>query len=54
MGGATGLDYAAVRAYLDESGITGDERSVVFGGLRAAERAVLDVWADQRKQQQRD
>ena len=52
VGGATGLDYAGVRAYLDESGITGDERSVVFSGIRAAERAVLDVWAEQRKQQQ--
>ena len=50
MAGATGLDYAAALAYLrDVAGLRGDERRQVFDCLRAAEHAVLDLWADQRE-----
>lgn len=48
MGGATGLDYAGVRAYLDEADL-GAERRGVFVGIQACERATLDVWAEQRE-----
>lgn len=49
MAGATGLDYAGVRAYLDEQpDIERDARPDIFRGIQAAERATLDVWADQR------
>lgn len=51
MGGATGLDYAGVRAYLDEADL-GDERRGVFAGIQACERATLDVWAEQREREQ--
>jgi hypothetical protein len=34
MGGPTGLDYAGVRAYLDEQRL-GDERQAVFAGMAA-------------------
>lgn len=50
MGGATGLDYAGVRAYLDESGLAGDERKDIFTGIRAAEGATLQAWAEKAKQ----
>lgn len=49
MAGATGLDYAGVRAYLDEIGLDGDERSDVFAGIQACEREVLRVWARKRE-----
>jgi hypothetical protein len=48
MGGATGLDYAGVRAYLDEAGLQGQARRDTFAGICAAERATLEVWAEQR------
>jgi hypothetical protein len=48
-GGATGLNYAGVRAYLDEHGhIASTERTEIFRGICAAERASLEVWAEQR------
>jgi hypothetical protein len=52
MGGATGLDYAGVRAYLDEANLAGAERRDVFDGICACERATLDVWAAQRERDQ--
>ena len=48
MGGATGLDYAGVRAYLDEIDLGADRRDV-FAGIQACERATLDVWSEQRE-----
>lgn len=50
--GATGLDYAGVRAYLDEQGAAhgSDERRDIWVGICAAERATLDVWAEQSRQ----
>ena len=51
MAGATGLDYAGVRAALDESGLSGDERRDIWRGIQAAERATLEVWAEQRERE---
>lgn len=48
MSGATGLDYAGVRAYLDECGLDGDERKTIFAGIRAAESGTLSGWAERR------
>lgn len=52
MGGATGLDYAGVRAYLELQDLPPDERREVFAGLQACERVTLDVWAEQREREQ--
>lgn len=53
MGGATGLDYAGVRAHLNELRDAGDlpaeERADVWRCIRSAERATLDVWSERRK-----
>lgn len=46
MGGPTGLDYAAVLAYLTEAGLQGAERADVFACIREAERALLRAMAD--------
>jgi hypothetical protein len=54
MGGATGLDYAGVRAFLDEQDLQRDERREVFAGIQACERATLEVWAEQREREQAD
>jgi hypothetical protein len=53
MGGREGLDYAGVRAYLDEcTSLCGDERREVFMGICAAESACLEVWAQQAREKQ--
>ncbi len=53
MGGATGLDYAGVRAHLEELRDAGDlpaeDRADVWRCIQAAERATLEVWSDRRK-----
>ena len=49
MGGPTGLDYAGVRAYLDECALAGQERQDAFAGICAAEHATLAAWADARR-----
>ena len=46
MAGRTGLDYAGVRAHLDELGLSGDERRDAYAGIRAAELAALDARAE--------
>lgn len=51
VAGREGLDYAGVRAYLDEAGLCGDERSSIFAGIQAAESAALEAWAEQRRLQ---
>lgn len=51
MAGREGLDYAGVRAYLDESGLCGDERRSIFTAIQAAEHASLEAWAEQRRLQ---
>ena len=48
--GQTWLDYSGVRAYLDESGLCGDERKDTFNGIRAADMATRAVWAQQAKE----
>lgn len=50
MRGSTGLDYAGVRAYLDEEGLHGDERADVWRGVRAAEEGTLQGWALREQQ----
>lgn len=52
MGGATGLDYAGVRAYLDEQGLQGPERKDTFDGICAAECGTLEGWAIAAKRDQ--
>jgi len=49
MGGTAWLDLAGVRAYLDEEGITGDERKDIWAGIRAAQAATLEAWAEKAK-----
>lgn len=51
-GNSTGMDYAAVRAHMDELGLCGDERKEIYAGIRAAERARLEVLATQAEQKQ--
>ena len=51
MGGATGLDYAGVRAYLELQDLQPEQLRDVFEGVRAAEAATLEVWAEQRRQE---
>jgi len=46
MGSATGLDYAGLRAHLDELGLCGDERRHIYNGIRAAEHATLEARAE--------
>ncbi len=54
MAGATGLDYAGVRAYLDEQCIEpGDERRELFDCIRAAEAASLEAWEERRAADER-
>lgn len=48
MGGATGLDYAGVRAYLDEECTDAAERCDAWAGIKACELATLGVWSEQR------
>lgn len=50
MGGATGLDYTGVCAHLTERGFKpgSNRRREVYECIQAAERATLDVWAEQR------
>jgi hypothetical protein len=54
MGGATGLNYAGVVAYLRESIQKRKPRAEVFECIRHAERASLNVWAQQREDRKRD
>lgn len=48
MAGATGLRYEGVRAYLQECGLQGEERSEVWRGICACEVATLAAWAQRR------
>jgi hypothetical protein len=49
MGERTGLDYAAVLAYLGQvRGLRPKARAAVFEGLRAMELAALQAWAELR------
>jgi len=46
MGGATGLDYAGVLAYLREVGMKSNQRKETFEGIRAAEASTLQAWGE--------
>lgn len=49
MGGRSGLDYAAVLAYLREGcGLSGAALQQRFGLLQALERTALEVWAEHK------
>ncbi len=50
MGGATGLDYTAVLAYLRECGMKSKERKQIFEGIQAAETATLLAWSEKAKE----
>lgn len=52
MGAGMWLDYGGVRAYMDEIGLQGDERRDVWAGIRAADAATRQVWAEQAKERQ--
>lgn len=46
MGGATGLDYAGVRAYFDEMGVApGPDRQQLWACIVACEAEALAAWA---------
>lgn len=46
MGGATGLDYAAVAAAMDMQGIKKKARNRLFADVRIMEAAVLEMWSE--------
>ncbi len=48
--GSTWMDYGGVLAYMDEVGLSGDERKDTFAGIRAADAATRAVWAQQAKE----
>jgi hypothetical protein len=48
VSGATGLDYAGVRAYLDECGLEGTNRAELWQAIQACELATLEAWAEAR------
>lgn len=48
-GGATGLDYAGVIAYLNETGMKTKHRQQTFAGIRAAEESSLRAWSEKAK-----
>lgn len=49
MGGATGLDYAAMQATLGLTGVKKKQWPEMFQLIRAMEIATLDEWGKQRK-----
>ncbi len=50
VAGREGLDYAGVRAYLDENAPRrGARRRELFACIQACEAACLEVWAEQRE-----
>lgn len=49
MAGATGLDYAGVRAALSIQGVRGAELREVFECIQAAEVATLSAWHELRE-----
>ena len=51
MAGATGLDYAGVRAWLLDSGLSDAERADVWAGIQACELATLGAWAERRERE---
>lgn len=52
MAGATGLDYAAVIAWLGLQGHRGAAARRLMAGIQACEAGTLQAWAELREQQQ--
>lgn len=50
MQGATGLDYAGVRAWLLDEVPDDQQRREIWRGIKACEASQLEVWAEQRQQ----
>ena len=50
--GLDGMDYAGLRAFLDELDLPGPERRALWSSLRACERETLDTLAELRKRNQ--
>lgn len=48
VGGATGLDYAALPAVFDLCGVRKKRRPAVFDALRVMEGEALRIWAEAR------
>jgi hypothetical protein len=46
--GPTGLDYQGVTAWMQANAIPGEQWAELLCGVRACERARLEVWADMR------
>ena len=46
MGGPSGIDYAGLRAYLDEQAMAPDERTHTWACITACERSTLQAWAE--------
>lgn len=53
MAGATGLDYAGVRAHLEAVGTGQRALRALWPGLQACEAAVLLVWGEERERERR-
>lgn len=51
FGGAVGLDYNVLYHKLDRLRLDDDDYRVLEDDIRVMESAVLDYWAEQRKQQ---
>lgn len=49
MGGATGLDYAVVIAWMREMGWPKDKRQRIFDDVRVMEAEALSIMAEQRE-----
>jgi len=54
MGGATGLDYTSVLAYLRDTGMKGKQRKQTFECICAAENATLRAWGEKAEKAEQD
>ncbi len=52
--GATGLDYAGVRAWLLDQVADDTARRDIWRAVQACEGACLEVWAEQRQQREQE
>lgn len=53
LAGATGLDYAGVQADLRLT-LGGQQMRAIWPGIKACERAVLEVWAEDRARREQE
>ena len=54
MSGATGLDYGAVRTHFELAGVSLRRQRAMWPGIQAMERAVLNVWDEERERQRKE